>query len=463
MSDHDIVLLRINVRSKRFSRPPHKVYLYDKADMVTFRKDISNGATEFFVNCSNKSLEENWSFFKDTIIKSADKHIPSKMTSTRNSLPWISRAIKRQMRRRDYLLKKARRSSVKNSPAWSAYGHQRNKVLKLLKSSHNNYLNQVIGGNLKENPKTFWSFIKRSRLEGLGIPTLRQGDSVFISDKDKADLLNKHFESVFTKDNGFLPSTTSISHNSYSCIGDIRFDEAGVRNFLANLNTFKSSGPDGISARCLCDSSEEISGMLTFIFQQSFNSGTLPRDWSQAMVVPVHKKSNKDNPANYRPISLTCLACKLMENIVLSHLNKHLSINSILSPVQHGFRAGMSCETQLVLSCHDWNNILNQHGQVDALLLDFSKAFDKVSHPKLQHKLGQYGVTGKTLKWISVYQRNRTQFVAVNGSHSSTSPVTSGVPQGSVLGPTLFLLYINDIADVPKSELRLFADDTVLY
>ena len=123
----------------------------------------------------------------------------------------------------------------------------------------------------------------------------------------------------------------------------------------------------------------------------------------------------------------------------------------------------MSCETQLVLTCHDWANILNQQGQVDALLLDFSKAFDKVSHAKLLHKLGQYGVNGKTLQWISGFLHNRTQFVAINGSHSSIFPVTSGVPQGSVLGPTVFLLYINDIVDVTKSELRLFADDTVLY
>ena len=462
MSNHDIVLFNIRVEPKLSSRPPHKVYFYDKADLDTFRQDISNSATEFFAHCSNRSLEENWTFFKDTLIKTVDKHIPSKMTTTKK-LPWICRATKCQMRRRDHLHQKAKRSSDENSPAWSAYRHQRNKVFKLLKTSHNSYLNQEIGGSLKENPKRFWSYIKHSRSEAMGIPTLRQGDSIFISDKDKAELLNNHFESVFTRDNGLLPTTISTNRGNFSNIGDIKFDESGVQKLLANLNISKSTGPDGISPRCLRVLSAEISGMLTFIFQQSYNLGTLPCDWSKAMVVPVHNKSNKGNPENYRPISLTCLVCKLMEHIVFGHLNKHLSTNGILSLLQHGFRAGMSGETQLVLTCHDWANILNQQGQVDALLLDFSKAFDKVSHTKLLHKLDQYGVNGKTHKWISGFLHNRTQFVAINGTHSSTTPVTSGVPQGSVLGPTLFLLRINDIVDVPKSNLRLFADDTVLY
>ena len=148
---------------------------------------------------------------------------------------------------------------------------------------------------------------------------------------------------------------------------------------------------------------------------------------------------------------------------MLSNLNRHLSDNNILSPLQHGFRANLSCETQLVLTFHDWATIVNQHGQVDALLLDFSKAFDKVSDKKLIHKLAQYDISGKSQAWIAAFLQNRTQFTVVNGTHSTTTLVTSGVPQGSVLGPSLFLLFINDISSVTSSQLRLFADDTVLY
>ena len=198
--------------------------------------------------------------------------------------------------------------------------------------------------------------------------------------------------------------------------------------------------------------------MLTYIFQQSYHTATLPSDWLTAMVVPAHKKSSKENPANYHPISLTRLCCKVMEHIVLSNLNRHLSDNNILSPLQHGFRANLSCETQLVLTFHDWATIVNQHGQVDARpSFGFLEGLRQSFHKKLTHKLAQYGISRKSLAWIPAFLQNRTQFTVVNGTHSTTTLVTSGVPQGSVLGPTLFLLFINDISSVTSSQLRLFA------
>ena len=360
-------------------------------------------------------------------------------------------------------MKKARRTGKKRSPAWLEYRCQRNRVVKLLKTAHNDYLNNVIGGSLQENHKRFWSYIKRLRSDNFGIPVLRKGDSIFTSDKDKAEALNDYFQSVFTKDNDLLPAFSPTTPAYINNMRHIVFSPNGVLKQLASLNPSKSAGPDGISPRFLRDLSAEISSMLTFIFQQGYDTGTLPNHWLTAMVVPVHKKSSKENPANYRPISLTCLCCKAMEHTVVSKLNKHLSDNNILSHLQHGFRANLSCETQLVLTFHDWANTLNQHGQVDALLLDFSKAFHKVSHIKLQHKLAHSGINGKTLAWITAFLHNRTQFVVVNGTHSATTPVTTVFPQGSVLGPTLFLLFINNITQVTNSQLRLFADDAVLY
>ena len=152
-----------------------------------------------------------------------------------------------------------------------------------------------------------------------------------------------------------------------------------------------------------------------------------------------------------------------MEHIVLSHIAKHLAKNNILINDQHGFRNKLSTITQLINTTNDWANTLNNKGQTDVILLDFSKAFDKVSHKHLQLKLNYYGIRNNTLGWIDAFLSNRTQVTCVNGTHSSRIHVTSGVPQGSVLGPVLFLLYINDINQEIKSHIKLFADDSVVY
>ena len=203
--------------------------------------------------------------------------------------------------------------------------------------------------------------------------------------------------------------------------------------------------------------------MLTFLFQQSIDSGEVPTQWRQAIVTSIYKKGAKSDPANYRPISLTCICCKIQEHIVLSHMAKHLSSHSIILDSQHGFRERLSTVTQLLTSIHDWATTLEHRGQSDIVLLDFSKAFDKVSHHHLSIKLDYYGIRGPTLRWINSFLARRQQAVSVNGSHSSWGKVTSGVPQSSVLGPALFLVYINDIQQNIKSDIRLFADDSILY
>ena len=181
------------------------------------------------------------------------------------------------------------------------------------------------------------------------------------------------------------------------------------------------------------------------------------------MVTAIYKSGPKAEACNYRPISLTCICCKVMEHIILSHVAKHLNSNNILIDEQHGFRERLSTVTQLVNSTNDWSETLNHKGQTDVILLDFSKAFDKVSHQLLAEKLQYYGITHNTLGWINNFLSNRKQAVSVNGTHSSTIDVTSGVPQGSVLGPVLFLLYINDINEHIQSNIKLFADDSIVY
>ena len=175
------------------------------------------------------------------------------------------------------------------------------------------------------------------------------------------------------------------------------------------------------------------------------------------------KKGDKHTASNYCPVSLTSVCCKLLEHIVCRHILQHLEKHNILSDLQHGFRSGHSCESQLITTISDVFESFNDKHQVDMIILDFSKAFDTVPHQKLLHKLSNYGIDGKLNRWVEQFLTNRKQRVLVEGEFSAYDQVISGVPQGTVLGPLLFLCHINDLPNHVKSQIRLFADDCLLY
>ena len=223
------------------------------------------------------------------------------------------------------------------------------------------------------------------------------------------------------------------------------------------------TGPDAVSGHVLKQAAAEVTPMLTHLFQQSLSTGEVPKQWKLAYVTPIFKAGKRSNPTNYRPISLTSIVCKAMEHILTSEIMKYLEAHNILAPCQFGFRSAHSCESQLLTVTDDLSKALNNKLQVDVGILDLSKAFDKVPHRRLLSKIESYGITGKVLNWLESFLSNRSQQVIVNGSFSSPCDVISGVPQGSVLGPTLFLLYINDITEGINSQMKLFADDCLIY
>ena len=205
--------------------------------------------------------------------------------------------------------------------------------------------------------------------------------------------------------------------------------------------------------------------IYSFLFQASLDQGVVPPDWKTANVVPLFKKGDKSKAENYRPISLTSITCKVLEHVVFSNIMSHFDKFKILDDAQHGFRKNRSCVSQLVTTLFDFVNTLNNKEQTDAILLDFSKAFDKVDHLGLISKLAHYGIRGPLLEWTSSFLIGRKQCVVVDGKASKLTNVLSGVPQGTVLGPLFFLIYINDISKNLSvgTKIRLFADDSLLY
>ena len=188
----------------------------------------------------------------------------------------------------------------------------------------------------------------------------------------------------------------------------------------------------------------------------------LPSDWVMANVCPVFKKGSRTNTSNYRPISLTFVCSKTIEHIIYHSVVQHLNLNNILIESQHGFRSQRSCVTQLISLIEDLSYTMDQQKQTDVILLDFAKAFDCVPHQRLLIKLRHYGINDHICQWINTWLTKRKQRVTLDGSFSNFASVHSGVPQGTVLGPLIFLLYINDITEHINSKLRLFADDCLL-
>ena len=222
-------------------------------------------------------------------------------------------------------------------------------------------------------------------------------------------------------------------------------------------------GPDCIPNIVLKTCAKELSSGLRDIYQHSIDTGTLPNDWRNTFISPLFKKGDRHQAENYRPVSLTFVPCKILEHIICSHIMKFFDIHKILTNLNHGFRSGFSTESQLLVTLHDLLQSFDKKQQVDVAILEISKAFDTVPHNKLLHKLDFYSIRGELNNWLLSFLTDRMMDVVCEGEHSKSVRVESGVPQGIVMGPLLFLCHINDLPEWVNSQVCLFADDCLLY
>jgi hypothetical protein len=282
--------------------------------------------------------------------------------------------------------------------------------------------------------------------------------SVVVNDSEKANLFNVCFQSAFIHDNGVVPDFV-VNEEFFAPMGNISFGTMDVRAALLKLHTGGAAGPDGIPAIVYVRLADMLATPLSHIFDKSFSEGKLPSMWKKSLVIPIFKKGAPTNPANYRPISLTCIPCKIMESLIVNHMMKYF----VASPSQFGFMKNRCATVQLIRCLDLWSESVNNGSMVDIIFLDYAKAFDCVCHSKLLFKLQRYGCGDSFVSWFTDFLCGRSQSVRVGSQVSNPLPVHSGVPQGSVLGPIMFVIYIDDMLRQSKDvETAAYADDTYM-
>ena len=312
--------------------------------------------------------------------------------------------------------------------------------------------------------KTFWKIIKSNfgNKNNTRIPTLRENNTDVTCDADKAILFNNFFSDQSTLDLSKEPKLPTLSTKTDKTILNISVLSEQVLSILNSLDTSKATGPDGVGNNVLRSCAESLCYPITFVAQMSLDQGVFPAVWKRANVVPVYKKGDKHNKKNYRPVSLLSNISKVVEKIIYMHLYDYCMLNKILSPKNSGFKKGDGAINQLLGITNNLYKSLDDGMEVAMVFLDISRAFDRVWHKGLIFKLKGIGVSGSLLSWLVDYISGRSQKVVVAGQESPLQLLNAGVPQGSILGPLLFLIFIDDIVENLSSDIFLFADDTTL-
>jgi Reverse transcriptase (RNA-dependent DNA polymerase)/Endonuclease-reverse transcriptase len=464
ISDHELVVASVHLKGKEKANYTHWSYCYNKTDFVAFNKDLEEMYEHFVDQFSTSDVDKNWNHFTKIMEELTLKHVPKKETKVQVQNPWMNVKLRREIRKKERLFKNYKRA--RSDTSLLTYKLHCKKLRVEIKEAKYNFFNNILGKQIKENPKKFWNFVNRNSKSRGNIESMRNSKGIVTDNKQfVAEILNKSFHSVFTNDDSAGPVNPPCSSQTRT---DTRMSEIditfeGILKQIQNLDPNKSCGPDGVHGAILKNTANQSARYLLHIFRQSLDLGRLPLDWKTAFVSPIFKEGDPLDPLNYRPISLTSVVCKIMEHIIVSNIMSFLEGNKLLNANQHGFRQCLSCDTQLVELVNDLQQWNEKNFQIDLVFLDFKKAFDKVSHTKLIEKLSWYKIDNKVIDWITDFVKDRTQAVKLNNVISNKLDVLSGVPQGSVLGPVLFNIYINDLPDSIRSIKRMYADDCVIY
>ena len=463
-SDHSVISVSVSyVSSPATFQPFHRtVYQYGRADWDGFRSFLSDVPWSHVLDLGADEAAEE---LAQWIRLGMDIYIPSRTFQIKaHSQPWYTPACAAAIAHRNHFFKLYHQSGSLDSKR--RFQKARNHCKRVLEDAKQQYANSVADSIASQRlgSRDFWrianSVLNRSRSS---VPPLFNGPEVLTSPQDKANLFGNNFASNSTLDDDGHP-LPDFPLRTDSVISDPLITPKKVIRIISKLDSAKATGPDGIPVIVLKMCAPELSPVLTKLFNLCLSNSVFPSCWKIASVVPVFKGSGERSaPSNYRPISLLPIIGKIFECFLNQQLLGYLEDNDLLSDCQYGFRHSRSTGDLLSLITEHFNRALDRRGEARAVALDISKAFDKVWHRGLLHKLQSYGVSGRMWSTAASFLSNRKLKVVLEGQSSPTFSVNSGVPQGSVLGPTLFLVYINDLPDTVLSQLAMYADDSTLF
>ena len=435
----------------------------NRANFEAIKEDLTNQDWEETMGRMD-TIQEMYDYFCQIYDNTCQRNVPSMSFSNnrRKRTPGVSAAEASIIRKKNRAW--IRFVGTKTEAKHREYTRLRNKVRRLTRNAVTRH-EKELAKDVKANPKRFWAYTKSRNKIKERIPDLvteNANETLTQNDQEKAETLSKFFASVFTAEPP-APLPTPREQRYEQPLENTNINTEDIREILGKLKINKSRGPDDIHPQVMKEAAAAIAVPLTILYRKSIESGSLPKQWKQANVTALHKKGNKQLPNNYRPVSLTCIPCKVLESLIRRNIIAHMSHNGLLSNCQFGFVERRSTTLQLLYTIEDWAAEIDEGGVVDTCYLDIQKAFDTVPHLRLIAKVDSYGIKGKVLQWIQAFLTDREQSVCVGGIKSKPANVTSGVPQGSVLGPVLFVLYINDMPNSVSSNLTMYADDTKLY